>query len=343
MVMKDVSNLESHRKSVGTSPNNRRKTSVSFSSDNVVIDKSLDSRNFHEKLKQIEQEKGETEEVLSSLRGKLEEYRRLSHLKRQRVSDRRGSELLEALRDVPGVQNGAVVDDDLLKELLEKESQALEGKIKTLESQKGEMEETIMELFRQYEGKNSVLQQEKKRLEDDKDTTYAEMKSLLIEQHEESERLRSKVTRLESKRRKVAFAAKSLVAFLSLAVVGVAVWLNFFVDDISSVVGSLNYLCAPARPGTQISESSGAVASPWWAPPYTKELIFPLVCQDRPRIRMEIKRGILSITHQPSGALVAKKMGRTAYIEAEKLHISDTGGGHKEMQAPWAVPEGRRE
>ena len=367
MVMEDVSNLKSRGSSrqprsggdvASSKKTNGRKTSCrqntgspssgsSNSSSSQIVNSEPDSRNFEEKLKLIESEKGETEEVLLSLRGKLEEYRRLNHLKRLRLNERRAmgqqqqaaTQRRKGWNDLPRTQQQqTAAKDDVLKDMLEKESQELEEKIKILENHKGEMEQTVLEFFRRYEGMNSVLQREKKKLEDDKDTTYAEMKGLLIEQHEESERLRTKVTKLERKRKKVAFVVRAFGALVVLALLGFAIWINFFVDDLISTMGGLSYLCAPARPGTQIVEASGPIEAPWWGgPTYTKELVLPWICLDRPRIRLEIKRGTLFITQEPSGTIVAKKLASTAYIETETLHISDRGGGHTEMHAPWAT------
>lgn len=224
----------------------------------------------------------------------------------------------------------------------DKEVEELENKIKSLEMQKENLEDILGQLLKSYDGRTSVLQREKLRLADDKDTTYTEMKNLLIEQHAESERLRNRLSKLQKKRKNLLLAAKIAVGLIVLTLVGSGLWLKFLVKDVSEVVGSLNYACAPARPGTLLLESTLAVESPWWAPWYTKDLLYPVICKGRARMRMEIRRGTLWITSVPDGVVVAKKTGHKARIEADKIFVSDRGGGYQEFAAPWAVPEVKR-
>ena len=320
---------------------------------------------LRDELKKMEEEKGETDQVLTSLRGKLDEQKRISIQKRQRLKMRRHQEavnrslnttastleaaspqsingsfrslVMDGLEDISEIQEYEASDYSAASSA-EKEVIELEQKIRDLESQKEEMEQTLLTLLSNYDTKTKALQQEKSRLEDDKDTTYHEMKSLLVEQHEQSERLRSKVSKLERKRKRFQWLAKTGVASLLIAVWAISTYFAQNNKDVQALFGSLNHVCAPARPGSAITEATGPVEAPWWAPTFVKSLTFDALCEDRPRVRLEIQRGTLFIS-EDDGLQVTKKFGDKAYIEHHLIHISDRGGGHKEMPAPWYKPE----
>jgi len=320
------------------------------------------TENLRDKLRQMEEEKDETEQVLSNLRGKLDEQKKISNLKRQRLKQRQEaanislnttsstaavgpdhgngsftSLVLEGLEDISEIHEHEASD---YSSFGEREVRELERKIRDLELQKEEMEQTLLELLSNYEHKTQALQQEKSRLEDDKDTTYQEMKGLLVEQHHESERLRTKVSKMELKRKKTHFFAKTGVLSMMVALLSIGVYFLFWSEDWSTVYASRNHACAPARPGSQISQATGSVEAPWWAPKSTKPFFFALLCGDRPRIRLEIQRGTLFIS-LGEGHQVTKKFGDKAYIEADMIHISDRTGGHQEMVAPWYKPDAK--
>lgn len=243
-----------------------------------------------------------------------------------------------------GSCNGTVISDEDSRQ-----SQALaemKARVEALEGEKTERDRALALFFERYgESALKLRCQMEEEMIDCEETECSEMESLIVEQREESDYLRCRVSALEKRTKMLTSKIFRRAVVMSFIFACGAIAAKVVVPHLVQTKKSLrvidwNGLCAPARPGTKITEETGPLEAPWWAPAGGYFIKAPLYhfsgCGKRPRTRIEVKRGMLHITANNGRRTLIKKPSKTAYVKAGSVHVVDNRyGGHVEIQAPW--------
>lgn len=109
---------------------------------------------------------------------------------------------------------------------------------------------------------------------------------------------------------------------------------------------SSDSICAPCSPGTRLDGSSYIGEAPWWAPPPLKRSVFPVLCSDRTRARLEWSGGsgtskllVVDADAEVPGskqAVLIEKKAMRATIDGREIRATMSASGKAEnIVAPW--------
>lgn len=101
---------------------------------------------------------------------------------------------------------------------------------------------------------------------------------------------------------------------------------------------SLDGICAPVQPGSKFSGTDqGVFEAPWWAPKAAKERVFPVVCGERLRTRVEVGYGNVEVFGAAGKSLWRGRAMGGVTVNSNFISTRTKRGSVDLVPSPWAV------